>query len=67
MQAKLVKAAKRGHERSLEAARQRTEWSQVLGKGHQLTEGSREDAAPRGAERGGGLEVEEGESWLSRK
>lgn len=45
MQAQLLRAARRGHERSLEAAQSGTEWSQVLGKGHQLTEGSREGTA----------------------
>ena len=39
MQAKLVRAARRDHERSLEAAGQGAEWSQVLGRGHQLDEG----------------------------
>lgn len=39
MQAKLARASRRDHERSLEAAEQGTEWSQVLGKGHQLDGG----------------------------
>lgn len=38
MQAKLVRAARRDHGRSLGAAEQGTEWSQVLGKEHQLDE-----------------------------
>lgn len=55
IQAKPVRAARRGHEKSLEAAQPRTEWGQVLGKGYLLTEGSREGAAPHRAEPEGGL------------
>lgn len=67
MQAKPVKAARRGHKKSLEAAQPRTEWGQVLGKGYLLNEGSREGAAPHRAEPEGGLAVGEWVSWLSWK
>lgn len=33
VEAKLVRASRRDHERSLQASGQGTEWSQVLGKG----------------------------------
>lgn len=38
VEAKLVRAVRRDHERSLEASGQGAEWSQVLGKGPQLDE-----------------------------
>lgn len=76
VEAKLVRAARRDHERSLEASGQGTEWSQLLGKGPQLDEGwgwlwggCRPQTRVGGGPRSGGteelakLEVESGVTW----
>ena len=69
VEAKPVRAARRDHERSLEASGQGTEWSQVLGKGPQLDEdwgriwGGRR---PQTRE-GGGLGMGGERNWLGQE
>lgn len=68
VEAKLVRAARRDHERSFRSFRARTEWSQLLGKGPQLDEGWGwlwGGVRPQ-TRVGGGLGVGE-QSWLSWK